>query len=296
MTNSPLTAVDRIAYGAVHLDVISLDRSLPFWRDLIGLQELESPAGEARLGVDGRPLIVLDPGAVRPVGRGHAGLYHVAIHLPDAAEFARVLARLMVARVPQSPTDHIFSKATYVNDPDGIMLELTLETPERYGSIEVGPDSVVLRDSDGRARGGTEPLDLDEAMAPLGDREIAGALAAGTFIGHVHLHVPDLEAAYAFYRHAVGFDPHSLMRPIGMADLGAGGPFPHRIALNDWHGAGARQPEPGTAGLRSFELVVRPAQLAELREQATAVDETGAVTIADPAGNTVVVSALPSAP
>ena len=85
MTNSPLTAVDRIAYGAVHLDVISLDRSLPFWRDLIGLQELESPAGEARLGVDGRPLIVLHPGAVRPVGRGHAGLYHVAIHLPDAA-------------------------------------------------------------------------------------------------------------------------------------------------------------------------------------------------------------------
>ena len=296
MTNSPISAVDRIAYGAVHLDVIALDRSLPFWRDLIGLDELDSPAGEARLGVDGRALIVLHPGAVRPAGRGHAGLYHVAIHLPDEVEFARILARLMVARAPQSPTDHIFSKATYLNDPDGIMLELTLETPERYASIEVGLDSVVLRDSDGRERAGTEPLDIDAALAPLGDREIAGSLPSGTFVGHVHLHVPDLDAAYAFYRGPIGFDAHSLMRPIGMADLGAGGRFPHRIALNDWHGPRARQPEAGTVGLRRFELVVRPEQLAQLREQAAAVDETGAVTIADPAGNTVVVSALPSAP
>jgi catechol 2,3-dioxygenase len=303
MTNSPITAVDRIGYGAVHLDVIDLARSLPFWRDIIGLQELDSPAGEARLGVAGGALIVLHPGAVRPVGRGHAGLYHVAIHLPDEVEFARILARLMVARVPQSPTDHIFSKATYLNDPDGIMLELTLETPERYGSIEIGPDRVVLRDSEGRERGGTEPLDIDEALAPLGDREIAGPLPSGTFIGHVHLHVNDLEAAYAFYRDVIGFDAHSLMRPIGMADLGAGGPFPHRIALNDWHGPSARQPAPGTVGLRRFELVVATAEhLAELHARLTAAgvvpasDQSDAVTGVDPAGNTLVVSTLRSAP
>jgi catechol 2,3-dioxygenase len=273
--------VDRIGYGAVHLDVIDLGRSLPFWRDIIGLQELASPAGEARLGVDDRALIVLHPGAVRPVGRGQAGLYHVAIHLPNAVEFARVLARLMLARVPQSPTDHVFSKATYVRDPDGIMLELTLETPERYGSIEIGPGSVEFRDSEGRVHGGTEPLDVDAALAPLAGGDIAGPLPSGTVVGHVHLHVDDLAASYAFYRDVIGFEEHAFMTPIGMADLGAGGPFPHRLALNDWHGPGARQPAPGTAGMRRFELVVN--DVSRFGD--------GAVTLHDPAGNEVVVSA-----
>ena len=93
------------AWNSAALDVLDYQWQevvLPFWRDIIGLQELASPAGEARLGVDDRALIVLHPGAVRPVGRGHAGLYHVAIHLPNAAEFARVLARLMLARVSWS--------------------------------------------------------------------------------------------------------------------------------------------------------------------------------------------------
>src|SRR5271166_6546981 len=163
-----LVRADRITYGAVHLDVCDLPRSLSFWRDLIGLDEISCAAAEASLGVDGRPLVVLRSGAVRPAARGHAGLYHLAIHLPDAVEFARVLTRLLQARVPQSPTDHIFSKATYLNDPDGIMLELTLETPERYRSIEVGPHTVVMFDSDGRRRSATEPLDVGAAVAPLG--------------------------------------------------------------------------------------------------------------------------------
>ena len=93
---------------------------------------------------------MLHPGATRGPLRGHAGLYHVAIHLPNEEEFARVLARLAAARVPQAPTDHVFSKATYLSDPDGIQLELTLETPERMSEIEIGPASLVIRDSDGR--------------------------------------------------------------------------------------------------------------------------------------------------
>lgn len=99
---------DRITYGAVHLDVTELERSLSFWRDTIGLHERPGPAGQAHLGAGDRTLIVLHPGAVRPAPRGRSGLYHVALHLPDATEFARVLARLILARVPQSPTDHIF--------------------------------------------------------------------------------------------------------------------------------------------------------------------------------------------
>jgi len=307
MTSSPTTAhpssvtpdrTDRITYGAVHLTVCDLDRSLVFWRDLIGLHALASDSGQARLGVDGRSLIVLHAGAQRPVGQGHAGLYHVAVHLPDATEFARVLARLILARTPQSPTDHVFSKATYLNDPDGILLELTLETPERFAAIEIGARSVVMIDSEGRRRGPTESLDIDEALAPLGDNNPQARLPGGTRVGHVHLHVPDLQAAHVFYRDVVGFDAHAYMPPYGMADLSAGGAFPHRLALNDWHGPGARQPQEGVAGMSRFELVVgEGGQLDALAGRLDAAgvvcapERTGALVFTDPAGNTIAASA-----
>src|SRR5271166_4945484 len=293
-TSSGSRTGDTIAYGAVHLDVVELERSLAFWRDLIGLGELPSPPGEMRLGVDGHPLVVLHPDAERAAGRGHVGLYHLAIHLPDEVEFARVLVRLGRARVAQSPTDHIFSKATYLHDPDGILL--TLETPERAGSIEIGPHSVSILDSDGRRRGATEPLDVAAAIAPLAGGDAQLPLAPGSFVGHVHLHVPDLQAAHSFYRDVIGFREHTYMTPIGMADLSAGGRFPHRIAINDWQGAGARQAPPGTAGMRRYELLVPDReQLEELAGRAAAAgialshDEEGSSSLVDPAGNEITV-------
>ena len=123
--------------------------------------------------------------------------------------------------------------------------------------IEVGPASLVIRDSDGRVRGMTEPLDVDEVLAHLRDGELDRPLPAGTKVGHVHLHVSDLEAAYRFYRDVVGFREHMFVPRIGFADLGAGGRFPHRLAVNVWQGEGAQQPPAGTAGLRRSELVVQ---------------------------------------
>ncbi len=292
---------ERITYGAVHLDVVDLERSLAFWRELIGLGELPSPAGEAWLGVEDRALVVLHPAAVRPVARGHAGLYHLAIHLPNDTEFARVLVRLAEANVTQSPTDHIFSKATYLHDPDGIMLELTLETPERCRSIEVGASTVYLLDSDGRRRGPTEPLDFVAAVAPLQGGEVQLPLASGSYVGHVHLHVPDLQAAHRFYRDVIGFQEHAYMAAVGMADLSAGGAFPHRIALNDWNGAAALQAPAGTAGLRRYELTLHGrGQIDELAARtaaagvALAAGTQDVVSLRDPAGNEITLAAAPA--
>jgi len=287
---------DRITYGAVHLDVTDLERARAFWREAVGLAELSSDAEGVRLGVAGRALVVLHGGGARAAANGYAGLYHLAIHVPDEVEFARVLTRLAHHRVPQSPTDHIFSKATYVRDPDGIMLELTLETPERFSSMEITRQAVVIYDSDGRVRGASEPLDFAEAVAPLAGGTPEAPLPANAYVGHVHLHVPDLRAAYDFYRDVVGFSEHAYMTAIGMADLSAGGRFPHRIAINDWQGRGARQRPAGVAGMRHFELLVGGGEeLDALAERAQAAGAgaaragDGALSLADPAGNTIVV-------
>lgn len=286
---APVT--DAITYGAVHLDVVDVDRSLHLWRDRVGLTELGRSADDVTLGAGGRTLVVLHGGAVRPQLRGHAGLYHVALHLPSESELARAIARLAEAGVPQAPTDHVFSKATYLSDPDGIGIELTLETPERVASFEIGPGVIALRDRDGRRRSPTEPLDVREVLSHLDGSELQQPLPDGTTVGHVHLHVPDLDRSRRFYRDVVGFADHMVMDEIGMADLSAGGRFPHRLALNVWHGSGATQPPPGTAGLRHFELVVRDRAAlvgvrGRLEASGIAHDLDGdRVTTRDPAGN-----------
>jgi catechol 2,3-dioxygenase len=286
-------AGETIAHGAVHLDVTDLPRALAFWRDLLGLTSLggDGAEGVARLGAGGRELIVLHAGAKRPPLRGHSGLYHVALHLPDAREFARVIARLGAARYPQSPTDHIFSQATYLDDPDGIGLELTLETPERVAEMSVSGADFRIVDTEGRLRRPVEPLDTEAVFSHLEEGAALDLpLPDGTKVGHVHLHVGDLEAANGFYRDQLGFEEHTFLL-LGMADLHTGGRFPHRMALNVWQGEGAPQPPTGTAGLRHFTIVARDAtglDAMRARLEATGVDleaDGDALFARDPSGN-----------
>jgi catechol 2,3-dioxygenase len=284
---------DFITFGPVHLDATDGDRALAFWRDVLGLELLEERDGALVLGAGADPLVVLRPVATRPVLRGFSGLYHLAVHLPDEPEFARVLARLIALRYPIAPTDHTMSKAIYLDDPDGIGLELTLETPGRLREWRVDDAGFLAVDAEGRRRSGRDPLDVPEVLRTLSDRDYMRPLPGGTTVGHVHLHVSDLEAAHAFYRDALGFLEHTNAPAIGMADLHAGGRFPHRLALNVWQGAGAPQPPPGTAGLRHFTLRFdSQARLDEATRRVGAVErrDDGRLT-RDPAGNAVLLTA-----
>lgn len=248
------TASDALTYGAVHLNVTDVERARIFWRDLIGLTERgDGPEGAVRLGVDDADLVVLHPGAKGPVQRGYSGLYHLAIHLPSEAEFARLLGRLMAARYPNAPTDHITHWATYLDDPDGINVEIAFETLDRLGSVEIVGGRPRLTDSEGRPHDMTEPLGLEEVFSHRPDDGLDEPLAAGSRIGHVHLYVGDLAAAQEFYEQ-IGFQRNMDASGIGFADLSLGGSFPHRIAVNVWQGVGAPQAPAGTAGMRHFEL------------------------------------------
>lgn len=283
------SATDRIGYGAIHLDVTDRTRSVAFWREAVGLVERDAGDDQVILGTPERDLVVLHPGAQRGVQRGYAGLYHLALHVPTEAEFARTIARFALHRVGQSPTDHIFSKATYVTDPDGITVEVTFETPDRFAGAEISGRSIALIDDQGRRRGPTEALDLAPVMALYDEDEPPGPMDAATTIGHIHLYVGDLGANVAFYRDVVGFDEHMIMDAIGMADMSAGGVFPHRLAMNIWQGVGVPPAPLGTAGMRAAEMLVRDSEaLSAIAARAgVTVDSDGTLDLRDPAGNRI---------
>lgn len=242
---------DSTTIGTVSLTVSNLERSLTFYREILGCQVQERENESAILGADDTPLIHLqsNPGARRPAGPT-TGLYHFAILLPARVDLARALHHLAQsgARL-QGFADHFVSEAIYLADPDGNGIEIyrdrpRSEWPYRGEQIQIG----------------TVALDLDDLLAELDEPVPAWAgLPSGTTIGHVHLQVSNLQAAEQFYREVIGFD---LMMHYGSAAafLSAGG-YHHHLGLNTWAGAGAPPPPPDAVGLDWYEIRLPPAAL-----------------------------------
>lgn len=240
--------------GAVHVAVTDGTRALDFYREILGLTPIDSDDGRIHMGAGGRELVVLEPGAVRPVVPRRTGLYHLAIVVPSRRELARVTARLSDLRWPQSPTDHVMTKADYLWDPDGNGIEVYAETPEdgTWGFDDRGGFFAI--DSTGRARSGRDAIDLEALYGELApDDRLSDPMPPGTRMGHVHLHVHDIDEAVHFYSDLVGFDIKGISHRLGMAFVSAGG-YHHHVGLNTWAGEGALPPPEGSAGLRRITI------------------------------------------
>lgn len=238
--------------GPVHIGVTDRDEALAIWGQVVGLTPIGQSETELALGAAGEPLIVLHLDAERPAMSGTAGLYHVAIHVPQRRDLAAFLTRAIHARVPVAPTDHLVSEAIYLWDHDKNGIEITFETPWR-GKLALNEEGGYAVTADGKPHSGREPIDVHNLLAELGDAAPQDAMPAGTRIGHIHVHVGDIDRAMRFYRDTLGFGGQLLSHEFGMGDVTVGY-MPHIIAFNIWHGMEVTQPPAGTAGLRHFTI------------------------------------------
>ncbi|MFV0374536.1 VOC family protein [Microbacterium sp.] len=244
---------DIATFGAVELDVTSLSRSVAFWTDVIGLTIRAETGDGAELGTAAQTLVILHEVAHAGFQQRHSGLYHLAVHAPTEPDFARILLRLIRANWPISPTDHIMSKAIYLLDPDGITVEITLETPERFSRFVFDDTMPYALDINGNRSSGRDRLDVRAVLETLTDDDTTRPVPDGTRIGHVHLYVGDLQAAFDYYK-LFGFNEATWAPRFHMGDLGGGGAFNHRIAVNTWQGIGAPPSPEGTARMRNFTI------------------------------------------
>ena len=280
--------------GAVHIAVSDAEQARRFYRDYVGLTELPGEEAAIRMGSrSGRELVVLHPGASGPVPQRRTGLYHLALLVPDRRELARVIGRLASLRWQQSPTDHVMTKANYLWDPDGNGIEIYAESPED-GFMGFRNGTFYAVDAQGRERSGRDPIDLDELFSHLEeDARLDEPLPPDTKMGHVHLHVADVDDALRFYHDLIGFD---VMGHVpGVAFVSAGG-YHHHLGLNTWAGRGAPPPPEGVSGLREFTVEV-PSQrdLEDVAEhlEVSELDPVAGFAAADPSGNQVRVRIRP---
>lgn len=240
--------------GPVHIAVTERNKALAIWQDVVGLDLISEVGNVLTLGAGGVPLIVLETGANRPVVPRTIGLYHVALHVVSRAELAQLAVRALQRNVRISPTDHLVSEAIYLWDLDGNGIEITLETPWRGTLNDPDKGESYAVTTDGKLHSGRDPIDLDGLLGELGPNPVLlPRMAAGTRIGHVHVHVNDLNQAMDFYRDVVGFAGFLLIHSYGMGDVGLDY-MPHSLAFNVWAGPNAQLPPAGAAGLQWFTI------------------------------------------
>jgi catechol 2,3-dioxygenase len=229
--------------GPVHLQVSDLGRSLAWYQRILGPTVLEQEPGRVLLGAaEGTPLVELreHPGT-RPVSpRSRLGLFHFALLLPDRPSLGRFLAHLAAMGEPMGAGDHHVSEALYLHDPDGLGVEVCADRPRETWTRR--PDGELLM--------GTDPVDLPSLVRAGGEAPWEG-LPASTVMGHLHLHVGDLDAAQAFYARALGLEVTVRSYP-GALFLSAGG-YHHHLGVNTW-ARGAPSPGPDDARLLGWEL------------------------------------------
>lgn len=146
--------------GHVHLKVADVERSLKFYRDILGFEVMTRMGDQAAfLSAGGYHhhigLNTWESKGAKAPPPGHTGLYHVAILFPSRAELANVLKRLVDAKYPLSgASDHGVSEAIYLTDPDGNGLELYRDRPK-----EEWP-----KDESGNLAFTSKLLDLDKML------------------------------------------------------------------------------------------------------------------------------------
>ena len=137
---SPADTAGRVhELGHVVLYVAALDRSLAFYRDILGWPVITQPsefrAAGFRAGNTHHDLLLIEAGrGVQPIPSGRRlGMYHVGVKTGDSDDDLRALLAGIHARpglvTVVGAADGGFVHSLYVHDPDGNEAELYIDVP-----------------------------------------------------------------------------------------------------------------------------------------------------------------------
>jgi catechol 2,3-dioxygenase len=165
-----MSSIDpRVDIGHVHLKVANLDRSLGFWRDVLGFDLQQRMGDQAAFISAGNyhhhlGLNTWESKGGTPPPRGSTGLYHVAIRYPDRRSLADALRRVLEAGIPlEGASDHGVSEAIYLRDPDENGIELYWDRPKEEWPRDDGKGVAMV----------TRPLDLESLLAQAAGVEVS---------------------------------------------------------------------------------------------------------------------------
>ncbi len=144
------------------LYVRDVDRSVEFYRDVLGFRVVNAMPGAAFIQAEGSTndhdlgLFQLGPQAgPSQAGQATVGLYHLAWEVDTLGELERLAGVLGTAGSLVGASDHGTTKSLYAKDPDGLEFEIAWVVP-----------AALLDDAAKSVR--IEPLDLEREKQRYG--------------------------------------------------------------------------------------------------------------------------------
>ncbi len=194
---------------------------LDYYLNILKLKILQQEPNKFYLGTkSGHTLVILEVDPETTIVNGTIGLYHYALLLPtrrDLANFTYHYLKTQGRFVGAS--DHHVSEAVYLEDPEGNGIEIYVDKPH-----------YIWRDLTNNIYMTTKRLDIDDLFT-LVDEEYK-VIPEGTIMGHLHLHVNDMEHARVFYHEILGFD--IVLDFKNSATFLSNQGYHHHLAYNVW--------------------------------------------------------------
>jgi len=265
----------------VNLKVQDLERSVAFYKEVIGFEVLEKTSESASFSADGKNVLltVEQPEKVVPKQRRTTGLFHFALLLPKRSDLSEIVKYFADIGIQVGSSDHLVSEALYLSDPDGNGIEIYVDRDPSEWSWRSGEVEMTV-----------DPLNFTDLLS-VGGQQSWDGLPPETVMGHIHLHVSALKEAEEFYVNGLGFE---VVNRFGSQALFiSDGKYHHHIGLNTWNGVGAPTPSPNSVGIESFTLRLSSEEKKnEIVTQleaigATVKEEEGFCVTTDPSGNRI---------
>jgi catechol 2,3-dioxygenase len=244
-----------MSVAKLRLNVYSIERSLRFYRDLLGFQLIAKPSDDnaflSPIGSNNKDhlLHLSRVDTAHRVVEGEqsiirqAGLYHFAILLPSRRHLANIFKHLTENSNQiyfEGAADHLVSESLYLRDPDSNGVEIYRDRDQSEWK-RTGQFQVKMK---------TDHLNLKQLLKEAED-QIEWRMPANTIIGHVHLHVSDLIKSSNFYSEILGLH-HTCSYPG--ANFFAADSYHHHIAINSWLGNDIGEADSKQPGLNHFSL------------------------------------------
>lgn len=239
MTSQDITqSTTQVVTSSVQINALDSQLLANFYQNTIGLTLISESKGYYKLGTpDHKVLLELFPNAIGKMERT-TGLYHMAFLLPNKKDLGTILQSFIDKQIPlQGAANHGYSNAIYLSDPEGNGIEIYYDKKQTEWDIR----------ATGYIVGITEPMDIDYVLE--GANPVFNGLPVGTTMGHIHLHVSDLEETLNFYRQILGLGLKYTIE--NQAYFLASGNYHHHLGSNIWQGQNLPAPNTNTCGLRA---------------------------------------------
>lgn len=244
-----------VVVQSLSLNALDAPRLAAFYQDKVGLSLLSVDEAKSHYALgtaDGRVLLsIYQTDTARPDQQ--AGLYHMAFRVPSREDLAAVLRHLIdVGAQLSGASDHGYSEALYLDDPEGNGIEIYRDKANTVWDVR----------PNGQIGGVIDRLDLNELISLAGP-EFSG-IAEGSDLGHMHLHVADLVGTWRFYREILGLGMKLSMGHTAI--FLATGSYHHHLGANIWRGRDLTAASGDHQGLRSYTWKANKEDYATIRQ------------------------------